>query len=179
MTGSGIELGGGDPPELVIIETNGLLTGLPGAAPDEAGPDGVLWFEEPDRATPADEPATAPEPAPLTLPLLAPITAAESAADAPELLAPGAGGGRRKGVNCPRTRAAVDGSAPLPDPPRGGSAAPPPARATGCQGFEMPWLWAESELGALRLSQSSAWGFFAGGATRASDALPPPPPAAR
>jgi len=95
----------------------------------------------------AEEPGAA---APPLLPMaLAP--------EPPALLADGVDGGSLKGVIAPRV-VAFGAPGPL-DPPRGGKAAPPPARAIGCQGVLMPdSVESEAEAG-LRGSQSPAWAF--------------------
>src|SRR5271169_1860318 len=59
----------------------------------------------------------------------------------------GAAGAAARG-EWPWTMAEVLGSAPLPEPPRGGKAAPPPARLTGFHGVEMPSDADDSERGA-------------------------------
>ena len=64
-------------------------------------------------------------------------TAASRAAEAPPaLLAAGVDAGKRNGVIAPRPTARAGPEAL--DPPRGGSAAPPPARWAGCHWVEMP-----------------------------------------
>ncbi len=75
--------------------------------------------------------------------------------------------------------AVTAGWAPLPEPPRGGMAAPPPGRLAGFHGAVMPVEEDGSELGAsAAASLSSAEDLAPTGATSgtAGAPLPPPPP---
>ena len=67
-----------------------------------------------------------------------------------------ASGGTLNCVTWPRTSAEVSAWVPLPDPPRGGSAAPPPPiRPTGCHGVAIPDGSAPRSESGNNVSQSS------------------------
>ena len=69
--------------------------------------------------------------------------------------------------------------APFPDPPRGGNAAPPPARAAERHGVVMPWNGGEVEsLDRSCDSQSVVWPWLAAGFWFPAACTEPPPPAA-
>ena len=125
MTGSGVDPGPGPPPETA----NGAAAWpLPevGAGAAGAWPDGAVVIGEPARG--AEEPGAVSAAPPLSGLALAP--------GPPALLAAGVDGGRTSGVMAPRVVAFA--AAGALDPPRGGKANPPPARAIGCQGALRP-----------------------------------------
>ena len=80
----------------------------------------------------------------------------------------------------PWIAATVTDWAPLPDPPRGAMAAPPPGRLAGFHGAETPDAFEPVELARLRTTTDGPRD-FAGVARPGSwtDAPPPPPPAGR
>src|SRR5271166_5600232 len=109
-------------------------------------------------------------------PTLAPASAASRAAEAPPaLLAPGVEAGKFNGVMAPRLDPRAGPEAL--DPPRGGSAAPPPGCFAGCHGAEMPCGSTALAAGAsFRVSQSPAASCLAACAVAAAT-LPAPPAA--